>query len=172
MAFTRHGWHIPFSDREKPIPRKPCLGGNGCKACSLDVRKYWLGIKAAEEPREVASDIPETRKIRGPGLNLNYSITSDDCVPTSDEIRKTAEEIVREHIDRGMRKRRSKKVEEYDVHILWMTENLLSWRAVMVTSFQDNKYYEVRHDDILNETTLHAFHRFFVSTIVKLDQVS
>lgn len=171
MAYTRHGYHIPFSEIDNgPRPmRKTCLGANGCKACALDTRAYWSGVYGP--PKKVESPKFDEREIDRPkGHNLVFSVTRDDFPVdvSSDDYLATAKAIVRDRVGERMRKRRERHA-DYEIYILWSSTTLLSWRVLMVSSHDDGKFYEVRHDNATNETTLHSFHRFHITQVSKLE---
>lgn len=140
MAYTRHGWRIPFSPTETDPPHKigRCGGPSFCLVCQKDIESYNLGRLQGQKDNKMADPIYMNHPLLQPldkATELVIDVVQENWPKTDDRI-------------------------DFAVYVVWFCFILGGWKALLSTTIPDNKYYEVTY----NKDTAEAY----IDTYVKI----
>lgn len=129
MAYTTHGYHMPGTlEGNMPSRKARCGGPEFCAKCSKEtVAIVMLGSKI--EPEILLGD-----------NKANYQEKACDLV---------RKYVINNYIHGD--------VLIFDVYVVWFCKTLKNWKALVATTMDDGRYYEVTHNGEACETYLDAY---------------
>lgn len=132
MTYTRHGHYITGTPRlpenEEPTTKARCGGPNRCAQCSEDARDA-INCGMRIEPEILLGDNTANYQHRALGIVRKYVV---------------------ENYNRG-------HALSFDVYVVWFCKTLQNWKALVSTTLEDGRYYEVTYNGEAGETYLDAY---------------
>lgn len=130
MAYTTHGHHMPGTPKGNPPSGKVrCGGPEFCASCSKETVAIVM-IGSQIEPEILLGD-----------RNSNYQNRAADLV------RKYVMENYLPHT----------QTLTFEVYVVWFCKTLKNWKALVATTMDDSRYYEVTYNGEKSETYLDAY---------------
>lgn len=132
MAYTSHGYHMPGTPKgNPPSGKKRCGGPEFCSDCSKEtVKLVMLGSRI--EPEILLGDNTANYQHRAMGLVRKYVIEHYRPAAMTD-------------------------CPPFDVYVVWFAKTLQNWKALVATTMEDSRYYEVTYNGEKRETYLDAY---------------
>lgn len=136
MAYTTHGYHIPGTVFGTPPDlRAKCGGINLCLKCGQEAIR-----SLAEQKNRVESGyVPpkQNEPTDYPALAKSY-------------VKRAVDAYYRDLTGGGVHP--DEELPAYDIYVIWFTKTLQNWKAVVSTTLEDGRIYEVTHNGDAGET--------------------
>lgn len=155
--YTTHGHHIPGTDYGKqPYSIAACGGPLKCGPCAMETVTQLRKMKA-EAPvthSDNAKLSPEMQASLKAAIDKNYYEQE-----SAGEVIGKAITIVRDYVNENDWDIDANQPREFEVKLVWFCKTLQNWKAMVITTLEDQMYYEVTYDGDKKQTYLDAYRK-------------
>lgn len=136
MAYTSHGHHIPGTAFGVPPDLRASCGGNRiCLVCATEAFQSM-----AEQKNRVESGY----------IPPKQNEPTDYASKAKDYVKRTVDAYYRDLTGGGIHP--DEELPAYDIYVIWFAKTLQNWKAIVSTTLEDGRIYEVTHNGDTSET--------------------